>query len=96
MIDDKHYSEKVEDAINMAIKALKQKPREDYISRQQAINALGEVHPLDYNTQAIKAKIEQLPSVQPRGCVETYKFCPNCGTATNGMKFCGECGFKLA
>lgn len=24
------------------------------------------------------------------------KFCPNCGTATNGMKFCGECGFKLA
>lgn len=23
------------------------------------------------------------------------KFCPNCGTATNGMKFCGSCGFKL-
>ena len=24
------------------------------------------------------------------------KFCPNCGTKTNGMKFCGECGNKLA
>ena len=23
------------------------------------------------------------------------KFCPNCGTKTNGMKFCGECGNKL-
>ena len=21
--------------------------------------------------------------------------CPNCGTKTNGMKFCGECGYKL-
>lgn len=24
------------------------------------------------------------------------KFCPNCGTATNGAKFCGNCGTKLA
>ena len=24
------------------------------------------------------------------------KFCPNCGTPTNGAKFCGECGTKLA
>ena len=23
------------------------------------------------------------------------KFCPNCGTPTNGAKFCGECGNKL-
>lgn len=23
------------------------------------------------------------------------KFCPNCGTATNGAKFCGNCGTKL-
>lgn len=23
------------------------------------------------------------------------KFCPNCGTPTNGMKFCGKCGNKL-
>ena len=23
------------------------------------------------------------------------KFCPNCGTATTGMNFCGNCGFKL-
>ncbi|MCL2621431.1 MAG: SPFH domain-containing protein [Firmicutes bacterium] len=23
------------------------------------------------------------------------KFCPNCGTATNGAKFCGNCGNKL-
>ncbi len=29
-----------------------------------------------------------LPSVSP-------KFCPNCGTPTNGMKFCGNCGSQL-
>lgn len=27
---------------------------------------------------------------------EIPKFCPNCGTPTNGMKFCGNCGNKLA
>ncbi len=29
-----------------------------------------------------------LPNVSP-------KFCPNCGTATNGSKFCGNCGTQL-
>lgn len=29
-----------------------------------------------------------LPSAAP-------KFCPNCGTPTNGMKFCGNCGSQL-
>ena len=37
----------------------------DCISRQAAIDALGEVHPLDYNSQAIKSRIEQLPPIQP-------------------------------
>lgn len=27
--------------------------------------------------------------------VESPKFCPNCGTPTNGNKFCGNCGTKL-
>ena len=26
----------------------------------------------------------------------TYKFCPNCGTPTNGAKFCSNCGTKLS
>ena len=25
----------------------------------------------------------------------TPKFCPNCGTPTNGAKFCSSCGTKL-
>lgn len=36
----------------------------DLISRA-AIDAIGEVHPLDYNAQAIKSRIERLPSAQP-------------------------------
>ena len=38
---------------------------DDLISRQAAIDAIGEVHPLDYNSQAIKSMIKQLPPIQP-------------------------------
>ena len=37
----------------------------DLIDRQAAIAALGDIHPLDYNAQAYKARIEKLPSAQP-------------------------------
>lgn len=37
----------------------------DSIRRQDAIDAIGDIHPLDYNAQSIKTKIENLPSVQP-------------------------------
>lgn len=37
----------------------------DLIDRGKAIEAIGEIHSLDYNAQAIKARIEQLPSAQP-------------------------------
>ena len=38
---------------------------DDLINRRAAIDAIGEVHPLDYNAQAIKSRIERLPSAQP-------------------------------
>lgn len=31
----------------------------------------------------------------PAGNGQVPKFCPNCGTATNGANFCGNCGMKL-
>lgn len=37
----------------------------DLISRQAAIDALGDIHPLDYNGLAILEKIKALPSAQP-------------------------------
>lgn len=39
---------------------------DDLISRQAAIEAIGEVHPLDYNGQAILERIKALPSAQPK------------------------------
>ena len=38
---------------------------DDLINRRAAIDVIGEVHPLDYNAQAIKSRIESLPSAQP-------------------------------
>lgn len=43
----------------------------DLISRQAAIDAIGEIHPLDYNAQAIAEKIKGLPSAQPLDPCET-------------------------
>lgn len=37
----------------------------DIIYRQDAIDALGDIHPLDYNAKAYKARIEKLPSAEP-------------------------------
>lgn len=38
---------------------------DDLISRQDAIDALGYVHPLDYNALAVRNRIKALPSAQP-------------------------------
>ena len=38
----------------------------DYISREAAIEALGDVHPLDYNAQTYKHNIENLPAADVR------------------------------
>ena len=37
----------------------------------------------------------QMQQVAPGAGAVAPKFCPNCGTATNGAKFCGNCGTKL-
>ena len=36
-----------------------------------------------------------LNSMNPQGGGTAPKFCPNCGTPTNGANFCGNCGNKL-
>lgn len=37
---------------------------DDTIRRQDAIDALGDIHPLDYNLQAVLEKIKALPSAK--------------------------------
>ena len=40
------------------------------IEKDKAIDAIGEVHPLDYNARATKARIEQLPTIEIVRCRE--------------------------
>ena len=40
-----------------------------------------------------EAPAENTPSVA--AVATDAKFCPNCGTKTNGSNFCGNCGYKL-
>lgn len=71
---DRGYIEQIKWERDLAIRQLadlgyglgeKLRTNGDSISRQAAIDAVGDIHPLDYNAQAIKARIEQLPSAQP-------------------------------
>ena len=47
-----------------------------------------------------QAPQQAAPQMQPQSAdgeaPAIPKFCPYCGTATNGMKFCGNCGKQLA
>ena len=55
--------------------------------------------------QQMMNNMNQQPAQQPAQPVQPVsasvtggavpKFCPNCGTPTNGMKFCGNCGSQL-
>jgi hypothetical protein len=56
-------------------------PCEDCISREAVIKIFGEVHPMDYNTQAYITNIQNLPSVTPKGV-----------TITDFADRCRECG----
>ncbi len=48
------------------------------------------------NTMSNNMMQPQAPAQQPVSSAGTApKFCPNCGTPTNGAKFCSECGQKL-
>ena len=54
---------------------------------------------MNFNQQQAQAQPQQAQPVQqaaaPAGNGVAPKFCPECGTATNGAKFCSNCGTKL-
>ena len=71
----------------------------DLISREEAIKALGDIHPLDYNARAYKSKIESIPSAdildQARAIKENceqFSECEGC-RFYNGLPF--RCTFGI-
>lgn len=81
----------VNTALDMAVKALKQEPSDDCISREAAIKAFGDVHPMDYNTQAYITNIQNLPSVTPKPKIG--RWIPR--SHVFGVAYCSECDFEL-
>ena len=47
------------------------------------------------NNQEPQQPVQPQQPVNPQGGQNVAKFCPNCGSPTNGAKFCCECGQKL-
>ena len=71
----------------------------DLIIREEAIKALGDIHPLDYNARAYKFKIESIPSADildhARAIKEYCERFPECEGCRfyNGLPF--RCAFGM-
>jgi hypothetical protein len=68
-----------------------QQPCEDAISRQAAIDAFGDVHPLDYNAQAYLSKIKELPPVSVAEKTGRWEWVQYDGNPNIGNWHCSEC-----
>ena len=70
MLEEKYDTDRVEDAVDMAINALEQEPCEDAISRQAVLDAImaNNIWENEYNltSSRIKKAVENLPSVNPQ------------------------------
>ena len=66
MLEEKYDTDRVEDAVDMAIEALSIEPCEDCISRKEAITALAnsDLYDDSYYYSIARRKILELPSIQ--------------------------------
>ncbi len=63
---------------------------------QQMVNNMQDQQPMQQQPmQQQPVPAQPVQSVAPAGEEAVPKFCPNCGTPTNGAKFCSNCGNKL-
>ena len=63
---------------------------------QQMVNNMQAQQPMQQQPmQQQPVPAQPVQSVAPAGEEAAPKFCPNCGTPTNGAKFCSNCGNKL-
>lgn len=79
----------------------------DFISREAAIAALGEIHPLDYNVQSEKRRIEAIPAADVKPVIRAHwyvdngcAYCSNCRNnfkkaILNKVKYCPLCGAQI-
>ena len=59
---------------------------------RQMVQSMQQANQANQTSQATAAKWDNSEG-HPAGSAP--KFCPNCGTPTNGAKFCSNCGTKL-
>ena len=69
----------------------------EYIEKTAALAVFGDVHPLDYNALAYRARIAQLPTIVIRPEVRAeWKHEADADWSGGGATRCSACGFGFA
>lgn len=88
-----YRTDDVDEALDMAIKALEQEPAEDCISRQAAIDVVKKWFDLiELNSDICVDGLISLPSVQPQPKKGKWIEVEGVYGVKNGMYECSECG----
>ena len=101
MLEPQYDTERVEDAVSMAIKELEQQPCDDAISREAVKDMLNEEWikympmDLDINLSFVLKKISELPSVTPTRPKGRWLEQKDIHKHHYGWFFCSECGAFL-
>lgn len=105
MLEPQYDTDRIEDAVEMAIKALEKEPCEDAVSRQAVHEILNDAYFLKIDDgAALQESVNQLPPVTPQpkiGRWERDQFtnqptCSVCGYKVFGRqtRYCPACGSK--
>ena len=111
MLEPQYDTDRIEDAVDMAIKALEQQPCEDAISRDAALEKMADYVASGYadsveDFEEYSRIIRQLPSVRPQENTGHWLYsgengvdrwtCDNCfDFVKKPTKVCQNCGAKM-
>ena len=75
MLEPQYDTDRIEDAVEIAIKALEQEPCEDAISRQAVLNLFNKSDNYSWEMSWLKRKIEKIPPVKPQEPFDIETYC---------------------
>ena len=100
IVEGSEDSERIDYVLNNTLDSLEmwKLPVKDAVSREKVLEIFKDVHPLDYNANAYKTKIENLPPVYPKQKTGHWIMPVQDDGMSDNIYYqvrCSECGFDL-